>query len=136
MGIFSKKLSVRKFVKEQNLPAIIELLDNEDIKIKKEAILALGQIGDETCLPPLFKIINEQGFMTTEKIALLGDVAWALGEIGDKKAKPSLKFLQELKPGTSIGGGSFEEMMRQAAELKETVDAVKQKANEALKKIG
>jgi len=137
MGIFSRKPNVDKLLEEEDLSALVELLDYNDMKTRRKAVIALGRMGNKTCVPDLIKIIKSPGFLSSEGIAILGDVAWALGEIGDPKAKAPLRKLLKMEPGTAIGGaGSFDEMMQKAAQAVKTVEEVKQKATEALEKIG
>jgi len=136
VGLFSHKINVKKLERRKDIPVLLEALNHKDINVQREAARALGRIGGPKCVNELIKLLKTPGFQRVSKIVLLGDIAWALGEIRDKRAIKPLKELQEIKLGMGIGGGSFEEMMKQAAEAKKNVEFVKGKAREALEKIG
>jgi len=54
--------------------------------IKRNAILALGNIGDPRAVVPLIKVLQED-----DNPMVRGHTAWALGKIGGKKAKSALE---------------------------------------------
>jgi epoxyqueuosine reductase len=54
--------------------------------IKRNAVLALGNIGDSRAVVPLIKIIQED-----DNSIVRGHTAWALGKIGGEKAKFALE---------------------------------------------
>ncbi|GAH86398.1 unnamed protein product, partial [marine sediment metagenome] len=54
--------------------------------IKRNAALALGNIGDSLAVAPLIKVLQED-----DNSIVRGHTAWALGKIGGKKAKIALE---------------------------------------------
>jgi len=54
--------------------------------IKRNAVLALGNIGDPRAVIPLIKVLREE-----DNPMLRGHTAWALGKIGGEKAKLALE---------------------------------------------
>ena len=137
MGFFSRKPNVGKLQKDKDIDSLLEALEHKDLRIKREAAMALGGIKDPKCVNQLVSKISVSGFMPSSEVALWGDIAWALGEIGDGKAVEPLKDLQKVELSSSIGsGGSFEDMMKLAAEAKNNMSYLKEQVSEALRKIG
>ena len=54
--------------------------------IKRNAVLALGNIGDPRAVVPLIKVLQEN-----DNLMIRGHAAWALGKIGGEKAKLALE---------------------------------------------
>jgi len=54
--------------------------------IKRNAVLALGNIGDPRAVVPLIKVLQEN-----DNLMIRGHTAWALGKIGREKAKLALE---------------------------------------------
>ncbi len=54
--------------------------------IKRNAVLALGNIGDPRAVVPLIKVLQEN-----DNLMVRGHAAWALGKIGGEKAKLALE---------------------------------------------
>jgi epoxyqueuosine reductase len=54
--------------------------------IKRNAVLALGNIGDPRAVVPLIKVLQED-----DNLMVRGHTAWALGKIGGEKAKFALE---------------------------------------------
>ena len=54
--------------------------------IKRNAALALGNIGDPRAVNPLIKVLQED-----DNSMVRGHTAWALGKMGGKKAKMALE---------------------------------------------
>jgi len=54
--------------------------------IKRNAVLALGNIGDPQAVVPLIKVLQED-----DNLMIRGHTAWALGKIGGEKAKLALE---------------------------------------------
>jgi len=54
--------------------------------IKRNAVLALGNIGDPRAVVPLIKVLQEN-----DNLMIRGHTAWALGKIGGEKAKFALE---------------------------------------------
>jgi epoxyqueuosine reductase len=54
--------------------------------IKRNAVLALGNIGDTKAVVPLIKVLQEN-----DNLIVRGHTAWALGKIRGKKAKIALE---------------------------------------------
>ena len=128
------KISHLKQVRD--IEGLSALTNSSNQAIKIEVIKALIAIREKPCVPALVSFIEDIGYKSKDEIRLMGNVAYALGEIGDKRAVPALKNLQKIKMGSGIGGGSFDDMMKKAAELQQTVEWVKEQAAEALIKIG
>jgi len=63
--------------------------------IKRNAVLALGNISDPRAVVPLIKVLQED-----DNPMVRGHTAWALGKIGGEKAKLALeKFLKTEENG-------------------------------------
>lgn len=74
------------------VPLLIEKLKSDDQEIKMLAIIALGRIGDETAVPYLIEILEEE-----EDLAVV--CSGALAKIGDKRAfEPLIKKLGDPNP--------------------------------------
>jgi len=141
MGLFNNKPSIKKMLNAGDVNGLTQAFMlakmQEDISVQKEAVLALGSLKDRLCVPSLIKILNDEKlFYSLDQLSLLADIAWALGEIGDERAIAPLKKLTKIELGTGLGGGSsFEDMMRQAAQIKNAFDNVKDQAKKAIEKI-
>jgi epoxyqueuosine reductase len=66
--------------------------------IKRNAALALGNIGDSRAVNPLVKVLQED-----ENSMVRGHTAWALGKIGGKKAKFALEKALKIEEDREVG---------------------------------
>ena len=66
--------------------------------IKRNAALALGNIGDPRAVNPLVKVLQED-----DNSMVRGHTAWALGKIGGKKAKFSLEKALKIEEDREVG---------------------------------
>jgi epoxyqueuosine reductase len=66
--------------------------------IKRNAALALGNIGDSRAVNPLVKVLQED-----ENSMVRGHTAWALGKIGGKKAKFALEKALKIEDDREVG---------------------------------
>ena len=64
---------------------LIERLDDENAKIRLQAVESLGKIGNKEAVPALVGLLETE----PDKYPII----WALGEIGDKSAVPALNKL-------------------------------------------
>jgi HEAT repeat protein len=67
---------------ETAIPPLVERLKDEDPDCRREATEALGKTRNKKALAPLVKLLDEEKDAYT--------VLWALGEIGDERAIPTL----------------------------------------------
>lgn len=72
--------------KFQNYFAYNQIAMRPKEAIKRNAVLALGNIGDQRAVIPLIKVLLEE-----DNSMVRGHTAWALGKIGGKKAKLALE---------------------------------------------
>jgi epoxyqueuosine reductase len=66
--------------------------------IKRNAALALGNIGDPRTVNPLVKVLQED-----DNSMVRGHTAWALGKIGGKKAKFALEKALKIEEDREVG---------------------------------
>jgi epoxyqueuosine reductase len=66
--------------------------------IKRNAALALGNIGDPRAVNPLLKVLQED-----DNSMVRGHTAWALGKIGGKKAKFALEKALKTEEDREVG---------------------------------
>jgi epoxyqueuosine reductase len=66
--------------------------------IKRNAALALGNIGDPRAVNPLVKVLQED-----DNSMVRGHTAWALGKIGGKKAKFALEKALKIEEDREVG---------------------------------
>jgi len=65
-------------------PALIEALKDENGGVRREAAMALGEIGDSSAVTALIGILKDRNW------EVRGSAAWALGKIMDARAVPPL----------------------------------------------
>lgn len=118
------------------LIAALKVEETSVVTTRKHVINVLVKIG-EPAIEPLMKIINKKMYFVNKGyFELMGYVAWALGELGDKRAvKPINEFLKIELGSTTIGAGSLEEAVSKMAAIRAEVDASKNKARTALEKF-
>jgi len=81
-----------------SIPLLLALLEDKDVKTRKNAVIALGKIKDASVVPALIEVLKED-----KNAGVRVEAANALGIIGDKKAIPYLEemrknvFLEEEK---------------------------------------
>jgi len=66
--------------------------------IKRNAALALGNIGDPRAVNPLIKVLQED-----DNSMVRGHTAWALGKMGGKKAKMALEKALKIEEDREVG---------------------------------
>lgn len=79
---------------------LIELLtdENEDVKTRTRAGIALGDIGNPS-ITPLLEVLKEQKFKTRFSAEVIGMAAEALSAIGNQAIEPLVQALKsELRP--------------------------------------
>jgi HEAT repeat protein len=78
---------------DKAVPAIIGLLQEEDIELKELAIETLGKIKDRRAVEPLIKLLDDKTLCIRRRNWTIADMAaWALWEIGDERAiEPMIK---------------------------------------------
>lgn len=122
--------NVEKMRAEKNVKALLKVLsDGKDLKLRKAAALALGEIRDLSAVLPLIKVLknkrvpvninNPSEFLanTRENNLLRAAAAQALGEIGDVAAWESLTAVHdEFVIGFSDGGNRLHEAAGKALE--------------------
>ena len=69
---------------------LITLLKDEEMRVRMEAAWALGGLRDARAVKPLIALYEEEVDRCTEP-DVMRSVIWAFGEIGDKRAVPSLE---------------------------------------------
>lgn len=89
------------------VPTLLETITAPDaflkeLTLKKQAVLALGRIGDRQATAPLMDILTNRGWLAPGRWQELKiTVATALGQLGDETAIPLLKKLS--KQNTPLG---------------------------------
>ena len=137
MGLFAglSKPNIKKLERDGNIDGLIDALNHEDLGIRRKAATALGRLGNPRAVDSLIMVLKDRTLIAGQYLYLLGDVAKALGEIGDEKAEKHLKSAAKTEYSASFGATSFEEAARQASEIKQQIDYFKDAAKEALDKI-
>ncbi len=86
------KLKIKKLIslgrsdeiRGSSVPALIHILKCGDQRMKREAALVLGEIGDRSAVPALIKALED------EDNEIRAVAAWSLERIGDASAVPAL----------------------------------------------
>jgi epoxyqueuosine reductase len=65
--------------------------------IKRNAVLALGNIGDSQAVAPLIKVLQED-----DNSIVRGHTAWALSKIGGEKAKFALEKVLKIEKDKEV----------------------------------
>ena len=156
MGIFAPNVKIMEEMKD--IDGLLDALKHKDVEVARKAAGAIGRLGDPRAVDPLTRIFGSEFVEDCFKpessdlyLLVLGDMAKALGEIGDKKAVKVLKraakveFTSKLtgkRAGevhfTSILHGyhlDLEEAAEYAAEERAQIDYFKKAVKDALSKI-
>ena len=77
--LFSRKPNIEKLKATNNVLGLIKALRHKDPQVGKDAVLALGQIGEpaKDAVPALIEALSD------ENVSVSSKVADALGEIGE-----------------------------------------------------
>ena len=90
-------------------PALITLLDDPDVDVRRQAVASLGRQGDPQALEPLVRALGDpNSFLRTT-------AAQALGALGDPRATPSLR--ESLQDPTTLVAGASAVALRQLGEV-------------------
>ena len=136
MGIFDRKPNVTGMEKKRDIEGLLEAMKHKDIEVRRNVVGALGRLGDPRAVDPLIKILTgDGGVRFNPDLRLLGDVAKALAEIGDKKAVKALESAAQHSFESLGGFSSLEEAASYAAETKVQIDYFKETVKESLKKL-
>lgn len=84
MPILGPNISAMK--RNRDVPGLLDLLLSKDVRTRREAIRALGDVGDRAAIPALTAILINAGYRVSEQI----DAAEALGKSADPSAIDSL----------------------------------------------
>lgn len=85
--------NINKLKAANDVTGLIKALSyQKDIRIRQEAAIALGQIGDARATEPLIEALHEV-FIFQKDFIFINAVIWALGEIGDPRAADPLADL-------------------------------------------
>ncbi len=76
--------NVEKMKAKRDVKKLIKAMNDKDFKVRRDAVLALGEIGDTKALEPLFQVLENDGTSDVRKSAVI-----ALREIG----KPAIELL-------------------------------------------
>jgi HEAT repeat protein len=89
MGILDFfKTKVEKLEEKKDVEGLINALKDKNWLVRKDAAVALGEIGDERAVEPLIQALKDESEWVPEK------AAFALGKIGDKRAvEPLIRAL-------------------------------------------
>ena len=91
------------------VPALIGLLGEKSWDVQREAIRALGRLGDPRAVEPLLAVLQEPDGLRR------AEVESALGMIGDRRALPALRALErEEKGSVQVGARSAIEQIERA----------------------
>ena len=86
----AKQIRMAGFKDTQAVAALVNALNDSVRRVRKEAVLCLGAIGDRRALPALVKTLND-----LDKNVRLAS-AYALEKIGDERALPALRLVSNL----------------------------------------
>jgi hypothetical protein len=94
-GVLKSRLAV---------PRLLAILGQRDLfltrlAVKKDAILALGRIGDRQAVTPLLSLLATRRFLVSGRwLELRSAAATALGQLGDPAATPTLRHFADKRP--------------------------------------
>ncbi|MDO9546592.1 MAG: HEAT repeat domain-containing protein [Pelolinea sp.] len=139
MGIFDKKPNIKKMLDLGDVEGLTNVLmaakEKGDIKSQKGAIRALGSLRDSSCLPSLFNILDTMKPTMTDHFSMFGDIAWALGEIGDKRSRYYLEKLTRVGIDPVSGRPMQAMIIDSLPDVKSAIDYIQDQAAKALGKI-
>jgi len=75
------------------VPALIQKLSDKDADVRTAAIDALGFLQDDRAVPALLELV--EAAVAQERVRLVLNALWALGNIGDHQAIASLSRLRD-----------------------------------------
>jgi len=139
MGILSGlfKPNVKSMENRKDVDGLIKCLKHKDVDVQRKTAGALGRLRDPRAVETLLEILTDTTFFHIEDTLYLhGDVARALGEIGDERAVEALESATHREFST-IGSGfrSLEELAPEVEKSKRKIDYLKKAVKEALDKI-
>ncbi len=77
-------------------PALLELLDHPGLDVRRKAVLALGQLGDQRAADPLVTLLHDADTTLWSDTTFWQKASLALCELGDQRAvEPLLHFLAD-----------------------------------------
>lgn len=93
MGIFSRKPRIEKLKEKRDVGGLIKALDYDDPNLRRNAALALGEIGDLQSIEPLLKALSDKRnklagghyVLDAARVAI-----YRIAEVGSAAAVPSL----------------------------------------------
>jgi len=130
---------IEKLKEKRDIKKLIELLDENEVKIREDAVKALGMIGTEDALSPLIEILKEDTASTVRANAAL-----ALSNLESEECKSALKKAAEdedweVRHDSAIAMGEFqdEELKEKLCSLiQDKEEEVRKKALDSLGEIG
>lgn len=139
MGVFSTKPKIQKLSAKRDVEGLIRALGHKDDKVRNEAAIALGQLGDPKAVPSLTRAFLEDKYSVSESAAkaLLQirnaeGVGSVIGALGSKSS-----FLRGLAAQTLGENEANAAIPALIVVLTEDADwNVRKKAAAALQKIG
>lgn len=78
--------NIPALVQKRDIAALLKILQRDDVHVRREAIRALGDLGDRAAVPALAALLTDDRHLVSEDM----DAAQALGKIGDPTAIDAL----------------------------------------------
>lgn len=137
---FLKKIfkpNINKMIREGDYDSLLTLLSHDDPEVQFEAVQAIGKTGDSRASEMLLGYLENGVSLTSAgEMRFQAQVCTALGELGEKHAIPQLQEIMEIEMSHSQGSlSSSEEMGNQVREARDSLEMLKQAAEEAIRKI-
>jgi len=98
MGLF--KPNLEKMKAKKDIKGLIKAMKDKDNMVRRNAVSALGEIGDASNIDPLIQALRD------EDTDVCYRAAQSLGNLGDKRAvEPLIKALSDSRAGVRSGAG-------------------------------
>jgi HEAT repeat protein len=128
------KMSVGNLKDDRNINGLIRLLEDEDHSIREQAILALAEIGDASCVLPIAQSLQDK--YLSNRIAACS----ALIQMGSQVVEPIIELLKDQNWIVREGAVQVLEKIGDTRAIYPLIEALKdtntQKISNALRSIG
>lgn len=131
-GVF--EMSVENLKNDKDINGLIRLLEDEDHSIREQAILALAEIGDASCVVPITQSLQDK--YLNNRIAACS----ALIQMGSQVVEPIIELLKDQNWIVREGAVQVLEKIGDTRAIYPLIEALKdtniQKISDALRSIG
>jgi HEAT repeat protein len=129
-----KNLNVENLKNDRNVEGLIRLLEDEDYSLRKQAVLALEEIGDVSCAFPLAKRFQD------EYLEIRVSACNAFIKMGGQVVEPLIELLNDQNWIVREGAVQALEKIRDTRAIDPLIEALKdtnrKRVSDALRSIG